>query len=1370
MENKQPDYSDLVSAIEKGNLEQTKELLPSSISDSINEKGDTAVHVAAEYNQATIINYLCGKGADVNRINASGRTPLHVACSKGHAGLVRYLVKDLRFDPLVRSSKSNQSLLHVALAGNTCSFELVRFLVEDLGFDPLDPDGEGLNSLHIASRRGELEVVKYFVVDRNCEPTCTTAVDQLGKSALQQPVHFAVASGKLELVKYLVDDCACDPSALDVCAKTPLHYCSKDTTRDMVQYLVEAKGCDPNHRSKAISSKTAAGRVPLHAVSFEGNLEIIKYFVGSYGCDPMVMDEAGITLVACAAQEGHLEVVRYLCSECGCDPNIQDSTGKTSLHYACVKGRLEVVEFLKVSCVANINVVDNSGESPILNAARSKQKNVVEYLLVKTDECDATVGADNCGKNAFHFVVFNDWIEIAKHLVKNCGLDPKSFAESGFTAVHYAAQGGAIEVLKFFVEEMECDVNIMSREQGNTGSTPLLQACMNNRLEVVKYLLIECKCGLTPSKGKELSPLHVACSGGHLEVAKYLIKEHNHPVEPTDHQGALPLHLALLNGHLQVSRFLMEECGSDPMKRTTNGATGIHAVCQGGHLDGLKLLIEKVDSLADWSKESGGTPLDRAAEHGHLQLVKYMVINNICDPRLKVVNGRSALHIAAGKGHLNVVEYLVDEVGCDVLDVDRNGQLALHFACDKKGNAPVIKYLLKKNKAQVSCKNAADQTPIQAAKKAGNLSREILEAFLDCGTSFSQLIDVAPKSCSFLGVQIYPFYSPLKIFCLGHTAHLMKYFAGEDELENQCKQLPVRLLAKNSNFLDDVMIFEVSDVTTNQSGILYDSLAQCEHPVFAVCVDGMQSLEDIQYYGQHYVQYIDHLLHRSNQQCQPFLLFALCEDTGVDVATVDAAYTYLLTLKLPRHKQVVDTVVVQHLPLQAGRFVMCLSQYINMLQPSSCLSPSLSALKLFVSQHFKDELYCSLESLQVAITDAEAPLPTEPSRLAKTLCTLTQSAGTWILIEDEKEPLKSCLILEHQVFLMLLQSEIVEKQPLISHSHLVSQSAGLDPLLFINALLYFNIISPIKLPLNEATEESTKLYFIPSLLPSGTPSSFVIDKQPNTMTTGWLLQSQPPNLFNPTFCLQLPAVAATIITSELKENKFDSIDFWQNVQGKLKLWKYGMHWISDKAELLVMLLKAEAVLLIVKTDTKDVLVHSKVKSKVIHAINVLNEELHPKSKPLEYLLHPSCLECFKVEENPALGIIPVSDIMSTLEKTQEMFSCSHDDLFGFDPLLIIFHTKLLEKLYNSAISDTCLAQDDLDIVSRCFVGYSSELQLVLNCATVEFSTEVSDAEKIGLILRTWNNGQATYKDMKCCFEQYSMFAKRMQNNIMVSKL
>ena len=82
-------------AVREGRLDSVQYLIEKQ-KVNINQKDSkygTAFHVACEYNQPTIIQYLIEKGADIEAKNSNEQTPLHLACNDDNLPIIEYLIE-----------------------------------------------------------------------------------------------------------------------------------------------------------------------------------------------------------------------------------------------------------------------------------------------------------------------------------------------------------------------------------------------------------------------------------------------------------------------------------------------------------------------------------------------------------------------------------------------------------------------------------------------------------------------------------------------------------------------------------------------------------------------------------------------------------------------------------------------------------------------------------------------------------------------------------------------------------------------------------------------------------------------------------------------------------------------------------------------------------------------------------------------------------------------------------------------------------------------------------------------------------------------------------------------------------------------------
>ena len=88
-------------------------------------------------------------------------------------------------------------------------------------------------------------------------------------------------------------------------------------------------------------------------------------------------------------------------------------------------------------------------------------------------------------------------------------------------------------MVRYLVEEGGADVNWATMDDDsnslfvgchneNAGATPLLIACREGNVEVVRYLVIECKVDVNKATYFGVTPLRAAIDGAHWEVVGFL--------------------------------------------------------------------------------------------------------------------------------------------------------------------------------------------------------------------------------------------------------------------------------------------------------------------------------------------------------------------------------------------------------------------------------------------------------------------------------------------------------------------------------------------------------------------------------------------------------------------------------------------------------------------------------------------------------------------------------------------------------------------------------------------------------------------------------------------------------------------------------
>ncbi len=152
------DAIDLFNAIEKGDLKTFSGILEKSPALAFVRKGGTTpLHKAAWENRKEMVEFLLGKGLDIDSKKRGGSTALHEAAFRGHLGIARFLLergaKIQGFDP-------DATPLHSATTMNQT--EVIGLLLEK-GADPNSSSEGGQGPLFVAAREGRVEAAQLLL-------------------------------------------------------------------------------------------------------------------------------------------------------------------------------------------------------------------------------------------------------------------------------------------------------------------------------------------------------------------------------------------------------------------------------------------------------------------------------------------------------------------------------------------------------------------------------------------------------------------------------------------------------------------------------------------------------------------------------------------------------------------------------------------------------------------------------------------------------------------------------------------------------------------------------------------------------------------------------------------------------------------------------------------------------------------------------------------------------------------------------------------------------------------------------------------------------------------------------------------------------
>ena len=124
--------------------------------------------------------------------------------------------------------------------------------------------------------------------------------------------------------------------------------------------------------------------------------------------------------------------------------------------------------------------------------------------------------------------------------------------------------------------------------------------------------------------GLQETPILDACENGHIDVVKALAPLIKKPNSPTYKEGHTPINMAAIMDEIDVIRYLMP-LSETPNEASENGDTPIHHLAMAGQLDGIRILATRTQN-PNAANCLGETPIHFAAmsENEELDIMRFL--------------------------------------------------------------------------------------------------------------------------------------------------------------------------------------------------------------------------------------------------------------------------------------------------------------------------------------------------------------------------------------------------------------------------------------------------------------------------------------------------------------------------------------------------------------------------------------------------------------------------------------------------------------------------------------------------------------------------------------------------------------------------
>lgn len=412
-------------------------------------------------------------------------------------------------------------------------------------------------------------------------------------------------------------------------------------------------------------------------------------------------------------------------------------------------------------------IADQVSSDADLNALVRSNKSIYNSLNAHLYFSDVTRGHDA----ALLWAASHGQLSTARKALA-AGANINSRAGLNGTAIHIAAGGGHLQVLKLLLAVEGADPNAKDK---SSGVTPLCRAAVSGQDHVIEYLIYS--CGADPNLSsifhqktplilateaktvKTLlatgrvnvnqqdiatnSPLLQACTSGYVEIVKLLIAEETCDVNLQNNKGFAPLTQAVSCCHPEIVRILVSVDGIDiNICDETQTLPPLIIAIRNGYTDIVRILLETGKANLGYCGgvfSSSTTPLLCAAEHSDEDIVRLLLAMPGVELDAQGAHEYTPLLWSALQGNYSIFRMLLDAGNVNLNAKDDNGTSVLGWALES-GSYEMVEDLIKSG--QVSLTTGHPQPLLWVAANSEHwepsVHVKVLKLLLDCNEVYEE--------------------------------------------------------------------------------------------------------------------------------------------------------------------------------------------------------------------------------------------------------------------------------------------------------------------------------------------------------------------------------------------------------------------------------------------------------------------------------------------------------------------------------------------------------------------------------------------------------------------------------------------------------
>ena len=710
----------------------------------LSEDGDCLLHIACQWVDMDIVIYLISdQKCNLNITNNKWNTPLHIACFKQSLTIIKLLL-EMKCKVKISNKKGviaqniplnedGDCLLHIACRWG--DVDIVRYLIMDENCDLNIQNGTSNSPLHIACYWKSLDIIKLLL-----EVKCDTKIsNKKSKSAHDIPLndngdlllHVSCQWGDVDIVRYLAIDEKCDINLQNVDMNTPLHFACYQKSLPIIKLLLEMR-CSTNIPNKI--SKTAQaiplnedGDYLLHIACQWGDVDTVRYLITDEGynvCDQSYTSKNTPLHVAVLYGQDDITGQLLLCDECGL--NVQNIKGDTPLHAAVNENR--TVSFYQLIAIkqCDLNIQNTDSETPLHIAVRQVQNDTVIQLL-SLENCNPDL-KNSEGNTPLHIACYMKSLHIIRQLLeRSCSIqlpNKKSetaqdipLNEDGDYLLHIACQWGDVGIVRYLITE-GCKPTAQSYSSKNTA---LHIAVVNGQKDTIIELLLCKECDLSIQNKYGDTPLHTAVRLNQTAAIAQLLAHPQCNISVQNKDGDTALHVAV---NVPVSQHKYD--------LNTDTDALFHTAVVYSQDDTIIQLLSCKECDVNIENKQGDTPLHIAVRQSKTTAITQLLAHRQCNINCQNGMGITPLHIATMYGQDDALVQLLSYKECDLNVQNKEGDTPLHSAVRQNSTSAIYK-LLSHRQCNANIKNKAGYTALHTAVRYGEDNTAVqLLSFREC--------------------------------------------------------------------------------------------------------------------------------------------------------------------------------------------------------------------------------------------------------------------------------------------------------------------------------------------------------------------------------------------------------------------------------------------------------------------------------------------------------------------------------------------------------------------------------------------------------------------------------------------------------------